>query len=307
VTARLPRVAVIFNPATRNKRWPGRRSETRAALHRAGLKPLWFETSVQDPGEESARAALEQGAELLLVSGGDGTVMACAGALAGSEVPMGLLPAGTGNLLAANFDLPKGLDDALAVALWGARRRIDVGRTEEGCFVIMAGMGFDAAMLRDASPALKARVGALAYVVSALKHLRRPPTRVEVTIDDTKTVSCDAQLVLIGNLGTLQGGLVALPDAHPDDGLLDVGVVTAGSVSAWLRLGFRLLRGRVASDPRVRILRGKRIEVQSARPLPVELDGDVFEETTNLTVEVVPSCLILCVPEQSLRPMRRSA
>jgi diacylglycerol kinase (ATP) len=123
------------------------------------------------PRLDPAREAVRSGVDLVLASGGDGTVTACAGGVAGSGIPLGVLACGTGNLLARNLGLPLSLDEALTVALTGSERRLDVGTANGRPFVVMAGIGFDAAMLEGASEELKKRMGWAAYALSALRHL----------------------------------------------------------------------------------------------------------------------------------------
>lgn len=290
------RIVVVFNPVARSHESDERRRATQEALDAKGLEYTWLETTEQDSGTEMLRGALEKGPDLVMVSGGDGTVMACATALANSGVPLALLPAGTGNLLATNLEIPRDLSGALEVALSSASRTIDVGSCPYGCFVIMAGMGFDAAMLRGADPKLKSRLGAVAYVMSGLKHVRAPAGRVELRIDDEKPLVYEAHMILIGNFGKLQGGLMALPDADPENGLLSVAVVRAGTVRAWLKLLWRMLRGRRGDDARVQTLSARRLNVMVEPPMPLELDGDVFEDSSSFSVEVLPAALELKVP-----------
>jgi YegS/Rv2252/BmrU family lipid kinase len=290
------RVALIFNPTTRNHKVEERRQHTRDALDRAGLDVLWLETTAEDSGERMLRRALESGIELVLASGGDGTIMACASALADTGVPLALLPAGTGNLLAANLDIPRGLQRAVEVALTGDRRQIDLGSCEQGCFSVMAGMGFDAAMLRDTNPKLKARLGPLAYVAGALRNLRGRAVDIELQLDDRETIVTEASMVLVGNMGRLQGGLRALPDADARDGLLNVAIVRADSITSWARVAGRLLLGRAGDDERVQTHTASVVKVRAARPLPVELDGDVFDDAQELSVETRPGALTICVP-----------
>jgi hypothetical protein len=149
-------VAVIFNPSSGGDTAGQRSDRIRQAIQETGKKLIWLETTREDSGQGPAKDAVEQGADLVIATGGDGTVMACATALAGSEVPLAVLPLGTGNLVATNFDIPNDLDQALEIALACRRRRIDLGAIGDGRFVIAAGMGFDAAMLRDANHTLKA-------------------------------------------------------------------------------------------------------------------------------------------------------
>jgi diacylglycerol kinase family enzyme len=223
-------------------------------------------------------------------------VMACVTGLAGTEVPLAVLPGGTGNLLATNFDIPSDLDGAVEVALEGGRVRLDVAAMGDDRFVVMGGIGFDAAMLRDADPRLKERLGAVAYVLSGFKHLRRRVTRFRLRLDDRR-IDRIGQGVLIGNLGRLQGGLPVMPDARPDDGLLDVAVLQTRTVLDWLVLAAGVLLRRRRKDPQLETFQARRVEGHCDTPLPVERDGDPLDTPRDrLVVEVVPAALTLCVP-----------
>jgi YegS/Rv2252/BmrU family lipid kinase len=290
------RVAVVFNPAAGGGDPAGRRHDTRKALAAAGLEVLWLETTKQDPGVGLTRRAVAEGVDLVMAQGGDGTVRACVTGLAGTETPLAVLPGGTGNLLAVNLDIPTDLDGAVEVALDGERRRLDVAAMGEDRFVVMGGIGFDAAMLRDADPRLKERMGAVAYVISGLRHVRRRPTRFELRLDDDAPIRRVGQGVLVGNLGRLQGGLPVMPEARPDDALLDVAVLRTTTVADWLRLAVRVLLRRRRKDPDLELFRARRVEVRCDRPQPVERDGDPAPATDHLVVEVVPHALTLCVP-----------
>jgi YegS/Rv2252/BmrU family lipid kinase len=290
------RVAVVFNPATGGGDTAGRKRDTQEALQGAGLEVLWLETTVEDPGQGLTRKAVEAGVDLVMAQGGDGTVMACVTGLAGTEVPLAVLPGGTGNLLATNFDIPSDLEGAVEVALDGERVRLDVGAMDDDRFVVMGGIGFDAAMLRDADPRLKEHLGAVAYVVSGFRHLRRRATRFRLRLDDRPPIDRTGQGVLIGNLGRLQGGLPIMPDARPDDGLLDVAVLRTRTLPDWLALAARVLLRRRRKDPQLESFQARRIEIDCGRPQPVERDGDPADPRDHLVVEVVPGALTLCVP-----------
>jgi YegS/Rv2252/BmrU family lipid kinase len=301
--ARRPRrVAVVFNPATGGGRTAGRRRDTEAALRGAGVEVLWLETTPEDPGQGRTREALERGVDLVMAQGGDGTVMACVTALAGTEVPLAVLPGGTGNLLATSFDIPSELEDAVAVALDGDRVRLDVAAMGEDRFVVMGGIGFDAAMLRDADPRLKERLGAIAYVLSGFRHLRRRATLFRLRLDDRPPIHRTGQGVLVGNLGRLQGGLPIMPDARPDDGILDVAVLQTRTVADWLTLAALVLLRRRRKDPWLELFRARRVEVRCDRPQPVERDGEPAEPRDHLVVEAVPLALTLCVPRTKGTP-----
>src|SRR3984957_4972678 len=208
---KLRRAAVVIHPAKHDD------LENVRALIRAGLadlgweaEPLWLETRPDETGERLTRDAVQAGVDLVLASGGDGTVSACAGGIAGSGIPLGVLPCGTGNLLARNLGLPLSVDEALTVALTGSDRRLDVGTANDRPFVVMAGIGFDAEMLDGADERLKSRVGWAAYVLSALRHLRDRPARVTLRADGGPPRRRYASGVIIGNVGSLQGNIPLL-------------------------------------------------------------------------------------------------
>ena len=289
---------MVFNPATGGGDRAGRERDTREALEGAGLEVLWLETTPEDPGQGQTAKAVAEGVDLVLAQGGDGTVMACVTALAGTEVPLAVLPGGTGNLLATNIDVPADLEGAVEVALDGDRVRLDVAALDDDRFVVMGGIGFDAAMLRDADPRLKEHLGAMAYVLSGFKHLRRRATRFRLVLDDRAPVERTGQGVLTGNLGRLQGGLPVMPDARPDDGLLDVAVLQTRTVLDWLTLAWRVLARRPRKDPQLELFTARRVEISCDRPQPVERDGDPLKEPRDhLVIEVVPAALTLCVPQ----------
>jgi len=290
------RVAVVFNPATGGGDSAGRKRDTLEALEGAGLEVLWLETTPEDPGQGLTAKAVAEGAELVMAQGGDGTVMACVTGLAGTDVPLAVLPGGTGNLLATNFDVPADLEGAVEVALHGDRVHLDVAAMDDDRFVVMGGVGFDAAMLRDADPRLKEHLGAVAYVLSGFKHLRRRATRFRLRLDDRR-IERTGQGVLVGNLGRLQGGLPVMPDARPDDGLLDVAVLQTRTVADWLALAVRVLLRRRRKDPQLEAFQARRVEIDCDRPQPVERDGDPLDTPRDhLVIEVVPGALTLCVP-----------
>jgi diacylglycerol kinase family enzyme len=258
-------------------------------------EPLWFETTLDDPGAGMVRDALRAGVDLVLVCGGDGTVAQCAGALAGSDVPLALIPVGSGNLLARNLDLPLDRGLALDVALGPDRRRLDLLESDGRRFVVMAGLGFDAAMIRDTDGKLKAKVGWPAYIVGGVRALRGTGRALfEVRMDDQPVLRRTAVGVLVGNVGRLQGGLAVLPEARPDDGLLDVLMLTPHTVRDWPVLALRILLRRPASGEQAQVLRGSRVQITADRSLPLEYDGDDAGNSTGITVRVLSGAIVVC-------------
>jgi diacylglycerol kinase family enzyme len=296
-----PTAAVVVNPSKVGD-LDGLRRTVDDTLSRAGWPaPRWFETTEDDPGLGQTRAAIESGAEVVFVCGGDGTVMSAVSALVGTEASLAILPAGTGNLLAANLGLSTDLATGLAIALEGGLRRLDVGTVDGQHFAVMAGMGFDAHMLAATSDTAKAHIGWPAYVLGAMKHLKDRPMRVTVRIDDGPPMRRRARSVLIANVGRLQGGVRLLSEAQPDDGVLDIAILTPSTLRKWAAMGWGLLR-RNKRVPSMEVFRGARIEVISNRPQPRQLDGDLVETSDRLIVEVTPQALWLCVPQPADHP-----
>lgn len=326
-----PLVAVVANP-TKPDVAGLRIAVRRECAHQHLPEPLWFETTADDPGTRQAREALERGADLVVAAGGDGTVRAVAEALVGTGVPMGLLPLGTGNLLARNLDLP--LSDqqaALRVALTGENRTIDVGwlrvlrhvqtgdgapddggagadaqgtpRADDHLFLVIAGLGFDAAMVADADEQLKAKVGWIAYFVAGIKHLHGRRTRVHVRIDDEAGTTTRLRSLLIGNCGRLPGGITLLPDAVVDDGWLDLAAIdTRAGVAGWAQLfGEVVLQGvGVRNELPAKIGRIDHTRARSVRVVVpageyVQVDGEVVGQVRELSAWVDPGALVVRV------------
>ena len=299
--------AIIVNPTKLDNLAAVRAQVTQGCLVAGWDQPLWVETTAQDPGTGQARQAVRDGAILVCPLGGDGTVRAVAAALVGTEIPMGLLPAGTGNLLARNLNLPvDSLDDALTVALTGQNKRVDVGRVtvdqsgeherpEEHIFLIMAGVGFDAAIMADAPERLKKTVGPLAYTFSGAKNLRGPQFKVRMKLDGEPEFTRRARTVVIGNCGKLTGGLVLMPQAEVDDGWLDAVILSPAGIVGWVAVAGRLISKKRKGHQRVDHHRLKSVTIRTDRPERVQIDGDSIGKARALSATVDPLALIVRV------------
>lgn len=294
----MPAPVLVVNP-TKTHALPRFVLQVTRACTRHGLPaPVVCETTTEDPGEGMARKAVEQGAALVLAAGGDGTVRSVCAGLAGSGVSLGVLPLGTGNLLARNLDLPLDLDQALGVALAGRDRVLDLGQATVGdgeptAFVVMAGLGFDAQMMADAPAGLKDAVGWPAYVVSGVRHLRDPAGNVQLILDGGVPVHRTSRGVVVGNVGSLQGGLALLPDAVPDDGVLDVVLLSPRHLGHWVRLIARLIARR--PDRAATRWTARRVELRTSLPTHAQLDGEPLGEVRSLVIEVRPGALVVRV------------
>jgi YegS/Rv2252/BmrU family lipid kinase len=267
-------------------------------LKRQGVDdPIWYEFDKSKQAPKAVRQALAEGADVVFAWGGDGTVQRCVDVLAGTEATLAILPAGTANLLAHNLGVPIDLAEAVEVGLRGARRAIDVGVVNGEHFAVMAGTGFDALMIRDADRGLKDSVGRLAYVWSGARHLDLPRTKVRIHVDGERWFKGPASCVLFGNVSSVLGGVTAFDDARPDDGLLDLGVVTAKGSWEWARTLARTAFGHADRSPFVETTRAKKtVDVLLERALPYELDGGDRKPTKRLRVRLEHRALTVAVP-----------
>ncbi len=292
------RAAVVVNPTKLDDDEALRKSVRRVMDEHGWDEPLWLETTPEDPGRGQAKSAVSAGVDLVIACGGDGTVTACAEGVADTGVPLAIIPMGTGNLLARNVGLPTGLDEALAVALGGVQQPIDAGRMNGTLFVVMAGLGLDARMLSGASDPLKKQLGWFAYAISAVRHLGDRPVRVTVSADGGRPRRMRASTLIVGNVGWLRGGLPLLPDARPDDGMLDAVVLIAGGPARWLAVAAAILLRRPAHGKIYRV-RFTELQVSLDQEQPWELDGEVMGSTRQLTVVAQPGALLLRMPPES--------
>jgi diacylglycerol kinase family enzyme len=295
------RAAVILNPIKVPDPVEFRRTVDEALTSRGFHDSLWLETTEDDAGHTMAKRAIQETVDLVVVAGGDGTVRVVCAELARSGIPVAVLPAGTGNLLARNLGIPLDLYAALAALLDGTERRIDSVQVEGDeldldRFVVMAGLGLDAAIIADAPDRLKKHVGWAAYVVSTLKNLNHPFVRVEIIIDDKPPLIRRARMVVIGNVGTLEANIPLLPDARPDDGLIDAVVLAPRLLAHWPRLALSLVLKSVQEGRHIERYTGKRIQVTAAQVVRRELDGDTIKDGRTLSAAVDPEALIVRVP-----------
>jgi diacylglycerol kinase (ATP) len=272
----------------------------RSCLEAAGVtNPMWFEVPKSKKAPKRVRKALSDGADLIFVWGGDGMVQRCIDVIAGSGAVVAILPAGTANLLAGNLGIPKDLPAAVELGLHGERKPFDVGVVNREHFAVMAGSGLDAAMIRDADGTLKDRFGRAAYLWTGARSLRMPRTTARIRVDGEKWFKGKLSCVLVANVGKVMGDIAAFPDARPDDGLLEIGVVTAQGAWQWSRTLARTLVGNANQSPFVEVTRGKSFDIRFSRKVPYELDGGDRIPTKRMRIKVQPGAVTICVPTVS--------
>lgn len=270
--------------------------ELRRTLAEAGVaEPLWTEVPKSKRAPAAVEQALEDGADLILAWGGDGMMRRCVNALQDTQVPLAIVPAGTSNLFATHLGIERDIAQAVEVALHGERRRLDVGRFDGERFAVMAGAGFDAAMIKGADER-KDRLGRAAYVLSGAAKLNQPPFEAKIKIDGTRWYQGPASCILVGNVGELFGGIEVFADARPDDGKLDVGVLTSEGPVELARATARTALGETEKSPFVRVTQARKVRVKLDRKVRYELDGGDRKKVKSFKVDVEPGAITVCVP-----------
>jgi YegS/Rv2252/BmrU family lipid kinase len=284
-----------------NKSVGGGLPALRDELRRRGETELtWYEVSKSRFIPDALAKALRDEPELVLLWGGDGTVQKALDTVSRSStphVPLGVIPAGTSNLFAANLGIPQEISGALDVAFGGLRRVLDVGSFNGERFGVMAGVGFDALMIEDASGALKNRLGRAAYVWTGARNLRKAKVRARVRVDGKRWFEGRTSCVLVANVGDLFGGVTLFERADPADGRLDVAVLHTETLRDWGRLAGRVLSGKVAESPLISTATGKRVDIELDRKMRVELDGGAGGTTKHVKVRVKKAAVTVCVPQ----------
>lgn len=295
-------LAVILNPIKVESVEQFQSMVNQLAVESGWREPRWHFTTVEDSGTGQAELASVEGADLVIVCGGDGTVREVCAELAGTGIPVGIVPAGTGNLLARNLEIPLFIRAAIDIALTGQDRAIDMVSAEgDGLepthFMVMAGMGFDAAIMEGVNEDIKKKVGWIAYVLSGLKALMFPAMRLEISIDDLPFTRHRARTCVIGNVGSLQGGMVLLPDAAIDDGQIDVVLLYPRRFLSWLPLVARVITRREHNaGESVTRMTGRKVVVRASGDVPRQLDGDTIGAGAELRMECIHGRVLVRVP-----------
>jgi diacylglycerol kinase family enzyme len=287
--------ALIVNPARVRDPERLRQRCAEAAAARGWEPPLCYQSTPDDPGTGLTRAAIAAGAGLVFAVGGDGTVRACAEALANTGVPLAIVPQGTANLAARALGVPSALGAALDAGFGGEQRVIDLAAADGMTFVAMAGIGLDAAIVGATPELLKRRASWLAYAVSAAPQLPRRRHGFSVRIDGGTPLARQARAVVAGNIGLLPGGFVLLPDARLDDGLLDVGILAPAGPIGWARVGRQILTRSGGAGRQLERYLARRVEISADAALPRQVDGEIIPAARSLTITVRAAALTVRV------------
>lgn len=293
------RAAFVVNPAAIARLRPLEQTCTQAAV-RNGWQPELVGTG---PGESRSevldhlrRYAGAGGERLVFAIGGDGTVRACAEALAYTGVPLAIIPRGTANLFARALGVPAALDAALELGFGPGQRKVDLASADGSAFAAMAGMGLDAEVVKSTPRLLKERLGWVGYAAGAVAHLGSRPHEFEVSLDGGAPMTRRAHSVVVANVGFLPGGFSILPGASIDDGALDVGLLSPQHVLGWAVMAGRVLAHGHDVDRQFEHFRAKTVEVSAGTDLPRELDGEIIAPGRFISARVLPGALLVRVP-----------
>lgn len=314
--------AFIVNPS--KPQAEARRLHIQRFCEAKGLNRIrFYDTQLDKDGRVCALEALEDGADVVIAVGGDGTVRTVANAVSGTGHALGIIPIGTGNLFARNMGVPvDDIDAALTVATSHGSRLVDMGRLtlldhpedDHGhAFLIIAGIGFDAAMIDDTNPELKANISWLAYFVGGVKNLFAPKFRGTLTVTSadgsTHTIkNLDFRTVMAGNCGQIPM-FSLMPAASYDDGLLDFEIIdTTGGILGWANLFGDVVHQTIIGKPEqnplstnstIEQVQGVSAEITLEKPAKAQVDGDMLPETKHIRFSVDHRALIVRVPDAS--------
>lgn len=296
------RAAVVYNPAKVPDPTTFMRLVDSAVADLGWDPPLWLATTPSDPGHAMAHTAREAEVDLVMVAGGDGTVRVVCGELADSGIKLAIIPAGTGNLLARNLEIPLDYERALRLLSDGKPTPLDVLKfTSEDdpetleYSVVMAGVGADAAIMQDTDDRLKRQIGSLAYFAAGVNHIKAAPMQATMSLNGQDPVPIEASLVSIGNVGDLQGGLTIIPEASASDGLMDV-MVASPSTPAEIAQMLGAVLTRPDQIPHLTRHTATVVELRFDEPVLFQIDGDVIGKVRHLKAETMHHVVELLLP-----------
>lgn len=256
----------------------------------------YIETTKKKSAFHIAKTETAKGIKHIVICGGDGTIMETLGAIVNKKISLGIVPLGTGNLLARNLDLPLDTKEALNIALFGNRREIDIGRANGMYFSLIAGMGIDADIMKETKREMKDAWGLLAYIALTLKNLQKRSGIYEITLDHKKPFIVKAKTVMASNMGKLMGGIEIVPFADPQSGSLQLGIIKAHSFTSWINISTHALFGRIDNSPHYEVYKARKIKIRSLNgPKIYECDGNYFPKTELLSIDIYPQSIPVMV------------
>lgn len=268
------------------------------ALEERGVRHTVLEIKEGTDAQHLTRQAIEKGAQHIVASGGDGTVMAVMNGIlkSGKDVLLSVSPGGTANLIAGALGVPGTIEDAIKTALFGPEKRVDVAKCADRYLALGVGIGLAEKLVSGTDEAVKHQIGRFAYAMAALKELGARPRRFRLVPSEGDPVEVPAVGIVVANVGGIGQRLKFAPDAKVDDGLLDVCVLHRLGFLDALRLAWKAILGGLEDDRAVSYYQWPSVRIESQRRWPVQIDGEEVDLATPLTIEVVPQSVRMTVP-----------
>lgn len=290
--------AIIVNPASGKGDSRKRLEEIKRAAEKRGWKGDFYETTKEIPGKKIVEKAIKKGAKHIIIGGGDGSIMEILEILRKHKVTLGIIPLGTGNLLARNLSIPLTVEEALDVALFGKERRIDIGKANETHFSVVAGMGLDAQIMESTDRNMKDKLGYLAYFLNTMKHIHGKSFRYKVSLDNKTPFTMRAKTIMAANMGKIMGGIEVVPHTDPQSGTLQIAAVKTHSTTSWINLFIHAIVDSVKKSPHYEIYKAKSITIQSLeKKITYQADGDSFAPTKTLNITIYPQAITILTPQ----------
>ncbi len=308
---RFERTLVIINP-TAGQRNPGKiRSMLESFFAEKGYQFVLRQSENRGDAQKWCRSAADDGFDVVVVSGGDGTVREAVDGImkSGAQIPLAQIPTGTTNFVARAMLIPVTVRGAIELLDKGKPMPFDIGYLPEHdlYFVFVAGTGYDARLIHDTPPHLKKKIGFFAYVTTGIRHLKTvQPVRMELDVDG-EIKHLRAHTVMAVNIGTIPDlGFAFAPDMDPHDGKLNVEIMSTRSIWTSVVVFLRILTKRYHGFSDLKHIQARRIRVASEPPFPVEVDGDPLG-TTPFVAEVIPAGMTFLVPQIYTRDAYKKA
>lgn len=290
------RARLILNPVAGQRKAARKLFRVHECLHERGVLADIIVTRYKGEALAAARHAADLNYERVIVGAGDGTINEVVNGLAGTECALSVVPLGTGNVFAADVGLPTSVERACEVLTEGEVRRVDLGKAGNRFFLLMAGVGFDAAVVHEVKPQLKSVLGGYAYVLSTLNNFfKYESSALRLTLENDETVTREAWFAMFGNVASYAWNVKVTPLAVIDDGFLDLCLFPASTKFDQVRQAIRTLMGQHIEYREVEYRRLKRAVVESDPPVPVQLDGD-SAGMTPVEITVIPKALSVVFP-----------
>lgn len=291
------RILLVTNPAAGRERAQHLIRLVGAQLQQLCAHLDIVHTQRHGQGVNIGQWAREQDFDRVVIAAGDGTLNEVANGLIGSNIPIAVIPLGTGNVFASNFRIPTSIPEACRVAVSGRVIPIDVGQVNHRYFLCVAGFGFDAHVVYHVQPGLKRRLRAWAYVLMSAGHLfRYRQSRIKLNLDGKERIEQTAWLTVVGNVPLYAWRLKLTRFAHPNDGLLDVCIFPAQTKLDYIRQAFFALAGYHLRWGDIIYRRVCWLEMHSDPPVPIQVDGEPMGKTPAM-VRIIPRALRIVVPK----------